>query len=150
MSGKIILRDAFKTYTFDQDKTLTPEATVERFKARLKELDLDMDALRRRVLGQPVSERPVIAVGPGARGIFQHRLPEAGRLAQLLVDVDYQRQNMTGELPAQRGEHVAGDGRSRIVKRGRDIGVHVLWADELLFCDRIGLIHDTAYEDRQY
>jgi len=42
MTSKIILNDAFKHYTLDQDKTLTPEETVRRFKERLKGLDLDI------------------------------------------------------------------------------------------------------------
>jgi len=39
---KIKLRDAFKGYTFDQDKIITPEETVGRFKNRLKEVNLDI------------------------------------------------------------------------------------------------------------
>ncbi|MCJ7596999.1 MAG: YcaO-like family protein, partial [Desulfobacterales bacterium] len=42
MTHKIVLKDAYKGYTLDQDKTLTPQATVERFRARLKEIDLDI------------------------------------------------------------------------------------------------------------
>ena len=42
MTGKIILNDAFKRYTLDQDKILTPEETVRRFKEKLKRLDLDI------------------------------------------------------------------------------------------------------------
>lgn len=42
MRGPIKLQDAFKAYTLDQDKLLTPEQTVERFRARLKEVDLDI------------------------------------------------------------------------------------------------------------
>jgi ribosomal protein S12 methylthiotransferase accessory factor len=42
MNQKIILRDAYKGYTIDQDKAVTPEETVARFKARLKEVDLDI------------------------------------------------------------------------------------------------------------
>ena len=42
MRGRIELQDAFKGYTLDQDKILTPEQTVERFRARLKEVDLDI------------------------------------------------------------------------------------------------------------
>ncbi|MEW6666237.1 MAG: YcaO-like family protein [Thermodesulfobacteriota bacterium] len=42
MRGPIELQDAFKGYTLDQDKILAPEQTVERFRARLKEVDLDI------------------------------------------------------------------------------------------------------------
>ena len=41
-SCKIILKDAFKTYTRDQDKTLSPEETVRRFRERLEKVDLDI------------------------------------------------------------------------------------------------------------
>ena len=39
---KIILNDAFKGYTLDQDKIITPEETVARFKAKLQEVHLDI------------------------------------------------------------------------------------------------------------
>ncbi len=42
MSHKIILKDAYKQYTHDQDKILTPEETVGRFKERLKTVNLDI------------------------------------------------------------------------------------------------------------
>ena len=42
MPYKIVLKDAFKGYTYDQDKILSPEETVARFKAKLKEVDLDV------------------------------------------------------------------------------------------------------------
>ena len=42
MTGKVILKDAFKRFTFDQDKILSPEETVRRFKERLKEVNLDI------------------------------------------------------------------------------------------------------------
>jgi ribosomal protein S12 methylthiotransferase accessory factor len=42
MSHKIVLKDAFKGYTLDQDKICTPEETVRRFKEKLKEVDLDI------------------------------------------------------------------------------------------------------------
>ena len=42
MGCKIKLKDAFKGYTFDQDKIFSPEETVERFKNRLKEVNLDI------------------------------------------------------------------------------------------------------------
>ncbi len=38
----LTLRDAFKTDTTDQDKTLSPRETVRRFRDRLKPLDLDL------------------------------------------------------------------------------------------------------------
>jgi ribosomal protein S12 methylthiotransferase accessory factor len=38
----ITLQDCFKHYTYDQDKVCTPEETVARFKARLKEQRLDV------------------------------------------------------------------------------------------------------------
>jgi len=39
---KVELNDAFKTFTFDQDKTLPPEDTVARFKEKLKKVKLDI------------------------------------------------------------------------------------------------------------
>lgn len=42
MTVKIILNDAFKKVTHDQDKILTPEETVQRFKEKSALLDLDI------------------------------------------------------------------------------------------------------------
>ncbi len=42
MSCTIILKDAFKKFTLDQDKILPPEETVRRFKEKLKTIDLDI------------------------------------------------------------------------------------------------------------
>ena len=42
MTYKIILNDAFKRFTLDQDKVLPPEETVLRFKEKLKRVDLDL------------------------------------------------------------------------------------------------------------
>ncbi len=42
MTHKIILKDAFKRFTLDQDKILPPEETVIRFKKKLKKVDLDI------------------------------------------------------------------------------------------------------------
>lgn len=42
MTHKIILNDAFKRFTLDQDKILPPEETVRRFKEKLKKVDLDI------------------------------------------------------------------------------------------------------------
>jgi ribosomal protein S12 methylthiotransferase accessory factor len=42
MSHKVILKDAYKGYTFDQDKIVSPEETVRRFKKKLKQVDLDI------------------------------------------------------------------------------------------------------------
>ncbi len=39
---KIELQDCFKTYTYDQDKAMSPEATVARFQERLKTVNLDI------------------------------------------------------------------------------------------------------------
>jgi len=39
---KVILQDAYKKYTLDQDKIFTPEKTVQRFKEKLKAVDLDI------------------------------------------------------------------------------------------------------------
>ena len=38
----IRLEDCYKTYTYDQDKVFSPVETVERFKRRLEEVDLDI------------------------------------------------------------------------------------------------------------
>jgi ribosomal protein S12 methylthiotransferase accessory factor len=42
MTNQIILKDAFKRFTLDQDKILSPEETVIRFKKKLKKVDLDI------------------------------------------------------------------------------------------------------------
>ncbi|MFC1869164.1 YcaO-like family protein [Thermodesulfobacteriota bacterium] len=42
MNHKIVLKDAYKRYTHDQDKLFSPEETVRRFKERLKKVDLDI------------------------------------------------------------------------------------------------------------
>ncbi len=42
MPNKIILNDAFKGFTLDQDKIVSPEETVKHFKNKLKNLDLDI------------------------------------------------------------------------------------------------------------
>ena len=42
MRHKIILKDAYKQYTHDQDKILAPEETVKRFRERLKTVNLDI------------------------------------------------------------------------------------------------------------
>ena len=42
MTHRIVLKDAFKGYTLDQDKICTPEETVRRFKEKLKRVDLDI------------------------------------------------------------------------------------------------------------
>jgi len=42
LNHRIILKDAYKAYTLDQDKILTPEETVRRFRERLQRVDLDI------------------------------------------------------------------------------------------------------------
>ncbi len=42
MNQKIVLDDAYKSYTLDQDKIFSPEETVRRFKEKLKAVDLDI------------------------------------------------------------------------------------------------------------
>ncbi len=42
MTGKVILKDAFKRFTWDLDKILVPQETVRRFKEKLKEVNLDI------------------------------------------------------------------------------------------------------------
>jgi ribosomal protein S12 methylthiotransferase accessory factor len=42
LAYRIVLKDAYKNYTLDQDKILTPEETVKRFRERLKEFNLDI------------------------------------------------------------------------------------------------------------
>ncbi len=42
MSYKIILNDAFKRFTLDQDKIKSPEETIKTFKEKLKTLNLDI------------------------------------------------------------------------------------------------------------
>jgi ribosomal protein S12 methylthiotransferase accessory factor len=41
-NSHIILKDVFKGFTLDQDKTISPEQTVQRFRQRLKRIDLDI------------------------------------------------------------------------------------------------------------
>lgn len=42
MTSRIILKDALKTFTLDQDKILPPEQTVKRFKEKLKQVHLNI------------------------------------------------------------------------------------------------------------
>lgn len=42
MTNRVILQDAFKRFTLDQDKVLPPEETVRRFKQKLERIDLDI------------------------------------------------------------------------------------------------------------
>jgi ribosomal protein S12 methylthiotransferase accessory factor len=42
MTHKILLNDAFKRFTLDQDKTVSPGETVRRFKEKLKKVNLDI------------------------------------------------------------------------------------------------------------
>lgn len=42
MPRKVILKDAYKGYTLDQDKICSPEETVRRFKDRLRSVNLDI------------------------------------------------------------------------------------------------------------
>lgn len=42
MSSKIILQDSIKTYTYDQDKVISPAKTVKWVRSRFKETDLDI------------------------------------------------------------------------------------------------------------
>jgi len=42
MPHKIVLNDAIKRFTLDQDKILTPEETIRRFKDKLKKVNLDI------------------------------------------------------------------------------------------------------------
>ncbi len=42
MSYRITLENAFKNYTLDQDKSLSPQETVERFRKKLKDVDMDI------------------------------------------------------------------------------------------------------------
>lgn len=48
MTGKIVLSDAYKTSTYDQDKIFAPEDTVAKLREKLKGVDLDIlkDTLR--------------------------------------------------------------------------------------------------------
>ena len=48
---KIELKDAVKGYTYDQDKIMSPEDTVKRFKARAAAQDLDILSCTRRIDG---------------------------------------------------------------------------------------------------
>ena len=42
MNNRIILKDAFKRFTLDQDKIIPPAETVKSFKKKLQQLDLDL------------------------------------------------------------------------------------------------------------
>jgi ribosomal protein S12 methylthiotransferase accessory factor len=67
----IRLADCFKTYTFDQDKACSPEETVERFKARLAEVDLDILKEVRRIDNGRLDIPVYFSVcGSDARGII--------------------------------------------------------------------------------
>ena len=49
MTKNIILKDAFKTFTLDQDKIKSPKETVLQFKEKLKKIDLDILSHTRRI-----------------------------------------------------------------------------------------------------
>ena len=49
MRGKVVLKDAFKQYTLDQDKVLPPEETVRGFKKKLRDINLDILEGTRRI-----------------------------------------------------------------------------------------------------
>jgi len=49
MSYKIELKDALKGYTYDQDKIMSPEETVARFKEKTAKLNLDILSQTRRI-----------------------------------------------------------------------------------------------------
>jgi ribosomal protein S12 methylthiotransferase accessory factor len=42
LNHKIVLKDAYKGYTLDQDKIVSPEETVRHFREKLRRLDLDI------------------------------------------------------------------------------------------------------------
>ena len=42
MTSKIVLNDAHKRFTLDQDKIVAPEETIQNFKAKLEKVDLDI------------------------------------------------------------------------------------------------------------
>jgi len=42
MTHKIVLNDAFKQFTLDQDKIISPEETVKQFKEKLRKVDMDI------------------------------------------------------------------------------------------------------------
>ncbi|MBW1827727.1 MAG: hypothetical protein JRI78_12315, partial [Deltaproteobacteria bacterium] len=42
MTHKIVLNDAFKQFTLDQDKIISPEETVKHFKEKLRKVDMDI------------------------------------------------------------------------------------------------------------
>ena len=56
--SKFVLKDAIKTYTYDQDKVISPKDTVKRVKQRLRDIDLDILKETKRIdsgrLGIPV------------------------------------------------------------------------------------------------
>lgn len=49
MSYTIQLKDALKSYTYDQDKVMSPEETIERFKKKTAQLNLDILSRTRRI-----------------------------------------------------------------------------------------------------
>ena len=42
MQATISLKDCYKSYTYDQEKASPPRETIDRVRARLKEIDLDI------------------------------------------------------------------------------------------------------------
>jgi len=42
MNTKLVLKDAYKRYTLDQDKIISPTETIKRFKEKLKHINLDI------------------------------------------------------------------------------------------------------------
>ena len=49
MSYKIELKDAFKGYTYDQDKIVSPKETVKKFKEKTRKINLDILSSTRRI-----------------------------------------------------------------------------------------------------
>ena len=49
MKHKIELKDAFKTFTLDQDKIKSPEETVSTFRGKIKHLNSDIFKEARRI-----------------------------------------------------------------------------------------------------
>jgi len=41
-SSGIVLKDCFKTYTYDQDKAQSPSETIDKVRSLLKTVDLDI------------------------------------------------------------------------------------------------------------
>ena len=120
MTHRVILQDAFKTFTLDQDKVLAPEETVRRFRDRLKQVDLDILAATERIDTGRLSlyPRPVdftqaverVLADDGGRATRSGLLEELRQLVPLTAGFQDGQDVLVGEVRQRPGAVVGVDG----------------------------------------